>query len=90
MGDKVIPHGGWLYGHNFKNTYDLELWFRNSNNHQLTWGVNRAAVVALADYFNVLEPLGVNPGAVQFTIVDGENEVATGVFGMQGQWTGVS
>lgn len=88
MGDKFIPHGAWLYGHNFKNTFNLELHFQNSNNHQLTWGVNRAALVALADYFDALEKLGVNPGAVSFTIVDGENEVADGVFGVQGQWTG--
>lgn len=88
MGDKFIPHGAWMYGHNFKNTFNLELHFQNSNNHQLTWGVNRAALVALADYFDTLGKLGVNPGAVSFTIVDGANEVANGVFGLQGQWTG--
>ena len=87
-GDKIIPEGGWLYGHNWvQNTYGLEILFYNSNNHQLTWGVNQAAVVALLDYFDSVQKQGKKPGAVLFSIVDGPNEVARAAFGVEGQWS---
>lgn len=68
-------------------TFNLELLFYNSNNHQLTWGVNDAALVALAAYFNSLQAQGRQPGAVSFAIVDGANEVARAGFGLQGTWS---
>ena len=55
----------------------LGIWVKNSNNHQLTWGVLGTALVAIGDYF---EQNG-GWGAVQFRIWDGDNEVAIGRIG---------
>ena len=52
----------------------------NANNHQTTWGVLRAALVALDDYMEVNEHVG----AAEFTIFDGVTEVGAGTVGSEG------
>lgn len=71
-GDGLIPGVfNWL------GEGDLKLNVWNSNNHQTTWGVLRAALLALKDYMshNVY-------GTAYFTINDGTREVGEGLVGM--------
>ena len=53
------------------DTLSLHLW--NTNNHQLTWGVVKAALEALNDYMNKS-----GYGEVEFSIFDGAHEVGQG------------
>lgn len=55
---------------------DIELYTRNANNHQQTWGVLGAAISALQDYMNQN-----GYGQAAFYIFDGGIEVATGRIG---------
>ncbi|KAA6416305.1 MAG: hypothetical protein FRX48_01025 [Lasallia pustulata] len=52
----------------------LVLKVSNSNNHQTTWGVLRAALLALEDYMQSQDSWG----TAEFTIFDGKNEVGKG------------
>ena len=70
MGDGVVPAAGM--GHIPVDGYRLT--FANANNHQLTWGVYGAAVVALTSF---MQTYGFGPAV--FSVVDGANQVATGV-----------
>ena len=78
VGDGVVGGSG-LFSYRASG---LEVFTSNSNNHQQTWGVLSAALVALADYFTeIQENISGLPGSVTFVVYDGENEVATGGFG---------
>lgn len=77
MGDDTIRGGTFLY-----QFQDMEMYFHDSNNHQLTWGVLGAALIALTEYFDEVHAnSGAQPGSITFVVHDGENEVATGGFG---------
>lgn len=71
-GDGLIPGiFNWL------GDDELRLNVRNTNNHQTTWGVLRAALAALEEYMshNVY-------GLASFTINDGAHEVGEGMIGV--------
>ena len=51
--------------------------FMNVNNHQLTYGVVRAAVAAVRDYM----ARDGDYGTLSFEIWDGDSEVGTGLIG---------
>lgn len=70
-GDALIPQGV------FEASYqDLNLWTRNANNHQQTYGVLMAALNALNHYM-FTEQIG----SATFLIFDGAVEVAVGAIG---------
>lgn len=74
--DGPVATGSFHYG-----LSDALVYVANTNNHQITLGVLGAALVALSEFFTHLQDnLGFAPGRVQFTIVDGENEVGRGYF----------
>lgn len=75
-GDGPLVKGAFQYG--IKNA---QVQAANSNNHQLTWGVLGAALAALTGYFTYLQTnVGVPPGRVHFSVMDGENEIGQGFF----------
>ena len=69
-GDAIIGNNG-----NVQWATAQGLTFRtwNTNNHQLTYGVLAAAMVALCSFME-----GTSFGTVKFTIYDGDHEVAAG------------
>lgn len=71
-------HGDGLIPGVFNWLGDENLWLsvRNSNNHQITWGVLRSALLAVEDYMNhnVF-------GMMSFNIYDGAHEVGAGTLG---------
>lgn len=71
-GDGLIPHGFWTL-----DEYGLELAFANAGNHQQTWGVVGAALMALLDYFVYRVRVG-SVRAVRFQVWDGRHLVGTG------------
>ena len=76
---KQLAADGPISGGIFTQVVDgVAMWVRNSNNHQLTWGVLGNALAALGDFF---EEEG-GGGAVEFAVWDGGNEVATGRIGV--------
>lgn len=75
FGDGVIPTGAVDYAGPF--LMHFRTW--NTNNHQQTYGVLRAAIAALRSY---MEAHGY--GSATFTIFDGANEVGAGVIGPGG------
>lgn len=77
LGHKAIWGDGVVAGGLFQwaGAETLMLRVRNTNNHQLTWGVLGAAIDALAEYMNQAVT---GPGESWFSIFDGENEVGTG------------
>lgn len=75
-GDGLIPLGVFIQedekGHS-------ELYLVNSNNHQQTWGVTGAALLALQSFLeNLIAVAGDFVGGVTFTVFDGTNEVGQG------------
>lgn len=76
IGDGVISKGGIAW----PGIGDIGFLAWNSNNHQTTWGVLRAAVAALNDYMSRN-----GYGAATFTIADGLNIVGKGYVGIIGQ-----
>lgn len=68
--DGPIPGGEFFF-----NEDGLHWFVMNYNNHQITWGVMRAAVEALTN-FMVLYGFG----PAEFMIMDGMNIVARGLF----------
>ena len=71
-GDHLIPGGFYtLLGDG-----GLRLSALNVNNHQMTWGVFGAALLALMDFMRTNNWYG----AVSFDIYDGFNNVATAFF----------
>ena len=78
-GDGAVAKGAFQYG-----ISDAQVYAANSNNHQVTLGVLGAALQALSDYFTCLQnSYKIPAGMVQFTVVDGDNEVARGFFGRE-------
>lgn len=69
-GDRVIGGNGW---YTMVGARGVRLTAWNANNHQITWGVLAAALVALKDYMSVQNWYG----AVTFDIYDGVNRVAS-------------
>lgn len=68
-GDSLVPTGVFAWrGHGFS----LRTW--NANNHQMTWGVLRAATFALVDYMGQA-----GYATARFDIFDGANQVGAGV-----------
>ena len=78
LGDGTIQTfaNGRIY--HLHGAYDLTLTVFNTNNHQTTWGVLAAAILALVDYMAGHGTFC----AAAFTIFDGENEVGTGSVGL--------
>ena len=72
LGDGVIPRG-WF---DISGEDNLWLTVNNANNHQMTWGVLAAAVVALVDYMESSQW-----GTTTFKLFDGVNEVGVGSIG---------
>lgn len=70
-GDGLLARGGALWRAN-----GLTMMTYNSNNHQTTWSVMGAAIVALRDYMSRN-----GWGAATFRIFDGANEVGAGALG---------
>lgn len=76
---KMLNADGPIFGGVFSDFVDgVALWVRNSNNHQLTWGVLGNALAAVGEFFEE----GCGWGAVQSAIWDGGNEVAQGNIGV--------
>lgn len=71
-GDGLIPRGFWTL-----EEYGLQLGFENAVNHQQTWGVVGAALMALLDYYVYRVQIG-SVRAIQFQVWDGRNQVGTG------------
>lgn len=71
-GDGLIPRGFWTL-----EEYGLELAFANAGNHQQTWGVVGAALMALVDYFLYRVQMG-SVRAIRFQVWDGRNLVGSG------------
>lgn len=71
-GDTVV-YGG-VFAHQFPNC-GLQFRFQNANNHQLTFGVINAALVALTDWMEQHEI-----ATCTFDVFDGKNQVGEGVF----------
>lgn len=72
VGDGLLPgpNGMFLWlGPN-----GVKLHTQNANNHQITWAVLAAAIMALGDYMHSFEDYG----AVDFNIWDGLNQVGHG------------
>lgn len=69
VGDEKLLGG--VFNFELKQSALLSIW--NANNHQTTWGVLRASILALADY---LERHGYSE--VLFNIYDGNNQVGAG------------
>lgn len=69
VGDGTLLRGAFNY--EMKEGALISIW--NANNHQTSWGVLRATILALADY---LEKTGY--GEVIFNIYDGVNQVGAG------------
>ena len=78
LGDGTIQTlaNGRIY--HLHGAYDLALTVFNTNNHQTTWGVLAASILALVDYMAGHGTFC----AAAFTIHDGENEVGTGSIGL--------
>lgn len=72
LGDGVIPDGmvKWVGDEN------LLLSVKNAANHQVTWGVLGAALMALSDYMSEF-----GYGAASFGIFDGASQVGQGTIG---------
>ena len=72
LGDGVIPGGmvKWV------GEDDLLLFVKNAANHQVTWGVLGAALMALSDYMSKF-----GYGLVSFAIFDGDSQVGQGTIG---------
>lgn len=75
-GDQPIAGGSFLWVGN--NQFELRV--RNANNHQTTYGVLGAAMLAVKDYMG---RFGYYTGT--FTIFDGINHVGDGTIGVPGQ-----
>lgn len=76
---KQLDGDGLIFGGVFTQVYaNIAMWIKNSNNHQLTWGVLGSALVAIGDYFDN----NGGWGAVEFVVWDGDNEVAAGRIGV--------
>lgn len=72
-GDGLLLNGIYIYDWQTSGA-DCEVYTINSNNHQQTWGVVRAALLAVSDYMlsnNVMGP-------ATFTIYDAGTEVGQG------------
>ncbi|MCJ1306109.1 hypothetical protein MMC08_008927 [Hypocenomyce scalaris] len=75
FGDGTLTDGAYSL-----QDYGLELSFRNAANHQLTWGVARAAVQALQGYMGeYMVATWTVWAAVTFLVFDGVHQVGTGV-----------
>ena len=72
IGDGLVSSGYFRIG----GDQDIELYTRNANNHQQTWGVLAAAISALQDYMS-----HAGYGQAAFHVFDGGIEVATGTIG---------
>ena len=74
-GDSIIPNGAfqWL-GQNGISVTTI-----NTNNHQQTWGVLGAALIAMQDF---VQTMGFGVECV-FTICDGVNEVGKGTINVR-------
>lgn len=72
-GDGLIPHGAFDY-----QARGFSWYAANMNNHQLTWGVMRAAIDALIGFMLNYASYG----KAQFSIFDGENHVGSGTLGL--------
>ena len=72
----MIATGEWSY-----EDGGVEVYFENTNNHQQTWGVVGAALIALEQYFQMTQAAGAQPGAIIFDVFDGANQVGNGTFG---------
>ena len=59
---------------------DMVFMALNAGNHQLTWGVLKAAIDGLNDYFTVTGDWG----DAEFDIYDGDNQVGQGI--LSGPW----
>lgn len=72
LNDGVIPGGiiRWV------GEDDLLLTVKNAENHQVTWGVLGAALIALGDYMSKF-----GYGAATFAIFDGGSQVGQGTIG---------
>ena len=73
QGDGVIANGVYLV----RGERNTAIGVRNANNHQLTYGVARAAIAALENWMS----LEFNHGFMQFEIWDGDNQVGIGKVG---------
>ena len=73
-GDGLLEHGIFMFDLLAAENVDCHFYAANSNNHQLNWGVVRAAIQALTSYMLVEN----NAGSATFTIFDGGNEVGFG------------
>ena len=73
VGDGTLLAGAFNF--QLQGGAQLSIW--NANNHQTTWGVLRAAILALADYME-------RDGFAQalFNVYDGVNQVGEGVLSM--------
>lgn len=71
-GDTLVVGG--VFAHQFLNC-GLQFRFQNANNHQLTFGVMKAALAALWDWMEQHEV-----ATCTFDIFDGNNQVGKGVF----------
>lgn len=69
VGDGALLGG--VFSFETKEGALISIW--NANNHQTTWGVLRAAILAVADY---MESRGY--GEAIFNIYDGTNQVGAG------------
>lgn len=75
-GDGLLPLGVFIQP---DQTEQSELYIVNSNNHQQTWGVAGAALVALQTFFTALHTAAEGSAiGVAFTIFDGTTEVGQG------------
>lgn len=72
VGDGTLLSGAFSF--ELQECALISIW--NANNHQTTWSVLRASIVALADY---LEVSGYRE--VTFNIYDGKNQVGSGRLG---------
>ena len=70
VGDGTLLAGAFNF--ELEGGAQLSIW--NANNHQTTWGVLRAAILALADY---METKGF--GQALFSVYDGINQVGEGL-----------
>lgn len=75
-GDGIIPQGQWTFlsGTTPSGMTSMLLGVRNAGNHQTTWGVLNAALVAVS---GCMQEKGWGPAV--FDIYDGVNQVGTGM-----------
>lgn len=75
VGDGLLPGPDGMF--RWLGPNGIELHTQNANNHQTTWGVLGAAVMALGDYMHSFDVYG----AVDFNIWDGSHQVGQGTIG---------